>query len=511
MIYLPTGTQMRDADLHTIHEIGLPSLVLMERAALLVVEKLEEKVLNIIQKETAQILIVCGSGNNGGDGYAVARLLKLKGYSVEICFVGKETSRSEENLKQKEIADYYQIPIVEVESAKEKEYSVIVDAIFGTGLTREITGRYYDVISMLNEKGGIKVAVDIPSGVNDKNGTIMGIAFRADVTVAIAFIKRGLILHPGTQYTGEIVVGDIGITEDALLHNVDVSKETLTVGYDWQDLKKLYPKRKTNSHKGTYGRVLLIVGSKGMSGAAYLSAKAAYAVGAGLVQIYTSEDNRIILQQLLPEAIISTYETYDEEQLERLLKWASVVGIGSGLGMSETSEKLVKYTLEQVSCPCVMDADALNIISEHKDWFSNLKKEVIITPHMKEMARLLSCGIGELIAHKMEYLNDFVSNEKIICALKDSRTFVAKQGKEVYVNLSGNAAMAKAGSGDVLTGIISGILGQQVDLYEAACLGVYLHGLAGDEAKRKKGSYSVFASDLIDAISAVLKKLDERR
>lgn len=496
MKYLPTGQQMRDADLFTINHIGITSMVLMERAALKVVESMENE-----QCDFTKVLVLCGSGNNGGDGYAVARLLHLKGHSVDICFVGNENSRSEENQNQKRITDYYQISTVT--NIEEKEYSVIIDAIFGTGLKRNIEGHYHDIIMKANHKNAKKVAIDIPSGIHDSTGEIMGIAFKADITVAIAFVKRGLILHPGTQYTGKICEADIGITADLL-----GKPEALTVGYDKEDLSKNYPKRRSNSHKGSYGKVLIIAGSKGMSGAAYLSAKAAYTVGAGLVQIYTTADNRIILQQLLPEAIVKTYDTYDETELRELLLWADVVGIGCGLGKSETSVHIVRQTLKEAKCPCVVDADALNILAENESWMNHLNQDVIMTPHMKEMSRLLHCSVSELNENRFEYLEHFVSKYGVTCALKDARTLVQKKGEFIYLNLSGNAAMAKGGSGDVLTGIIAGIVGQKTDCYSAACLGVYLHGLAGDYAKEKKGSFSVLASDIIEGICGVLREKD---
>lgn len=490
---LPTGAQMREADAYTINQIGLPSMVLMERAALQVVEHLE-------RRNLTKVLVVCGSGNNGGDGYAVARLLHLKGHDVEIFFAGNEESRSEENRRQKDIAEYYKIPIVE--QLVDKNYSVIVDAIFGTGLKREISGAYYDVISSLNAMSGLKVAIDIPSGIHDTTGKVMGIAFKADITVAIAFTKLGLVLYPGCEYAGDILDSDIGITEDAL-----PKEEIMAYRYTPNDLNEKFPKRKPNSHKGSYGRVLLIAGSKGMAGAALLCAKAVYEVGAGLVQIYTSEDNRVILQESLPEAIISTYNEYDEKQLQQLLSWADVVGIGCGLGKSSTSVQIVKQTMENAECPCVVDADALNIISEHMAWLNNSKHETILTPHMKEMSRLLNCSVNELAEDRVSILTEFVSNYPVTCVLKDARTLVATQGKHLYVNMSGNAAMAKAGAGDVLTGIITGVVAQKAECHEAASLGAYLHGIAGLVARDKKGKYSVLASDIIDGIGEVLKQI----
>lgn len=494
MIYLPTGEQMRRADLYTIEEIGVPSMVLMERAALEVVRCMEEE-----QLDFRKVLVVCGSGNNGGDGYAIARLLHLKGHDVTIFFAGNSQKRSEENAQQAKIAAHYEIPVIT--NLGTEEYSVIIDALFGTGLKREVTGNYREVLCSVNQMAGKKVAVDLPSGIHDTTGARMGIAFCADLTVAIAFPKRGLFLQEGNVCAGKILTGDIGISSETF------SEGTVTFGYEKQDLFLGFPKRKKNSHKGSYGKVLMIAGSKGMSGAAYLSAKAAYAVGAGLVQIYTHEENRVILQQLLPEAIITTYDTFDSEQLEKLIQWADLIGIGCGLGKSDTAERVMQYTLKRALVPCVVDADGINILSKHMEWIEETNALIVLTPHMKEMSRMLQCSVKELIEQRMEKLHAFVERYKVVCVLKDARTLVAKEHQNTYLNLSGNAAMAKAGSGDVLAGVIVGILAQQCEPYTSACLGVFLHGLAGDMARDKKGAYSVLASDLVAEISSVLKNI----
>lgn len=494
MIYLPTGEQMRRADLYTIEEIGVPSMVLMERAALEVVRCMEEE-----QLDFRKVLVVCGSGNNGGDGYAIARQLHLKGHDVTIFFAGNSQKRSEENAQQAKIAAHYEIPVIT--NLGTEEYSVIIDALFGTGLKREVTGHYREVLCSVNQMAGKKVAVDLPSGIHDTTGARMGIAFCADLTVAIAFPKRGLFLQEGNVCAGKILTGDIGISSETF------SEGTVTFGYEKQDLFLGFPKRKKNSHKGSYGKVLMIAGSKGMSGAAYLSAKAAYAVGAGLVQIYTHEENRVILQQLLPEAIITTYDTFDSEQLEKLIQWADLIGIGCGLGKSDTAERVMQYTLKRALVPCVVDADGINILSKHMEWIEETNALIVLTPHMKEMSRMLQCSVKELIEQRMEKLHAFVERYKVVCVLKDARTLVAKEHQNTYLNLSGNAAMAKAGSGDVLAGVIVGILAQQCEPYTSACLGVFLHGLAGDMARDKKGAYSVLASDLVAEISSVLKNI----
>lgn len=495
MRFLPTGEQMQKADRFTIEQRGVSSLVLMERAALGVVETMENEHLDL-----SKVLVVCGGGNNGGDGYVIARLLHLKGHNVHLLFVGSEDTRSKENLLQAQICAKYDIPVVH--SVEGEEYSVIVDAIFGTGLKRKITGSYYTTIQDINLAKAKKVAVDIPSGLSDKTGDVWGICVKADLTVAIAFAKRGTYLKKGNLHSGTVHVVDIGIIPEDLPQD-----EYLTYTYERLDLKNQYPRRLSNSHKGSYGKVLLIVGSEGMAGAAYLSAKAAYMAGCGLVQIYTPKANLPIIQTLLPEAIVSTYEGYEEETLKHLIAWADVIGIGCGIGQSEVAKFLVQGVLQFAECPCVLDADALNILAKHMDWLMYTRQDIVLTPHMKEMARLLGTSVEELQNERLIKLVNFVEANVITCVLKDARTFVAKRDQDIYMNLTGNNAMAKGGSGDVLTGIICGIVAQGKSADESARLGVYLHGLAGDVAKWKKGAYSVLASDIIESISDVLKEI----
>ena len=495
MKYLLTGKQMQEADRYTIEQIGIPSMVLMERAALQTVEIMEQE-----HVDFRNVLVVCGGGNNGGDGYAIARLLHIKGHSVSICFVGNESKRSKENSQQKKIADYYKIPVKQ--EFESEEYSVIIDAVFGTGLSRNIEGEYGKIIERLNAIKGFKVAVDIPSGIHDETGKVMGVAFRADLTIAFAFTKRGHVIEAGNPYVGKLCVADIGIYQDAISNG-----EKITYCYEFEDFREKFPKRTANSHKGTYGKVLLIVGSKGMSGAALLCARAAYVTGAGLVQIYTHEDNRVIIQESLPEAIVTTYTDYDGEQLDSLLSWADVIGIGCGLSMTDVAEKLVEHTIQYATVPCVADADALNLIAKDKTILENRKQSLILTPHMKEMTRLLECDMQDLQQYRAELLEAFVNQYDVTCVLKDARTLVGSANEDFFLNLTGNSAIAKGGSGDVLTGMIVGILAQKTTVYESACLGVYLHGMAGDYAAQQKGMYSVLAGDITDFAGEVLKQI----
>lgn len=489
-----TGKQMRDADAYTIKKMGVPSLVLMERAALAVMEVLEEEKIDLTRS-----LIVCGSGNNGGDGLAIARLLHLKGYEPEVWYIGNTEHASEENKTQYQIAENYGISVRN--TFVEKEYSVIIDAVFGTGLKREVEGHYREAIDTLNICNGTKVSIDIPSGVSDTTGNIWGTAFRADITVCLAYEKIGAVLYPGTEYAGRRIVKDIGIKANK------ISGAESVYTYEKKDLPGLLPKRRPDSNKGNFGKVLMITGCSGMAGASYLSAKAAYCAGAGLVQIYTDETNRIILQQLLPEAIITTYTEFDKIKLKELFDWADVISIGSGLGISETAEKILTYAMQYAKSPCVIDGDGLNILAEEMTLLEH-KKNVILTPHMKEMSRLQQYSVQELKENGIQYLREFVEDYPVVCAMKDARTMVASDDGGIYINTTGNESMAKAGSGDVLAGIITGLLAQGLSRRNACETGVFLHGLCGDQAKKQKGSYSVLASDLIDALGEVLKGVE---
>ena len=494
--YLPDGVQMKAADTYTIEELGVPSLVLMERAALKVVEALHERKI-----DTTWTLVVCGSGNNGGDGFAVARLLAEEGMHAEVLFAGKETSLSQECALQKKIAERMGIRIFT--EIPQKEYTVIIDAVFGVGLSREISGRYCDIIRWMNEQDCCKAAVDIPSGVCARTGQILGTAFRADLTVSMACVKAGCELFPGKMCAGETVAVPIGISPDFFRNDPEVC-----FTYDGADIPALLPPRRADSHKGSYGRVLMITGSRGMAGACYLSARAAYAVGAGLVQVYTAEENRSVIQQLLPEAIVSCYSGYDPEQLSGLLRWADTVCIGCGLGTGAVSEKILLHTLREADTPCIVDADGLNILSRHMDALKESGIPLILTPHMKEMSRLTGRDIAELAEDRLDTVREFAGEYPAVCVLKDSRTAVAQKEHHTFLNLAGNSAMAKAGSGDVLAGVITGLSAQGMDAFDSACLGVFLHACGGDEARSEKGVYSVLARDLIAGIENVLRKQD---
>lgn len=489
MEYILTSHEMKQLDLITIEEIGVPSAVLMEKAALGVIKALNNSI-----PSPERILIVCGTGNNGGDGIAIGRMLTLEGKQVRIVLIGDENQATVETKRQIAIAKKYNVKIYS--TFDNSEYNVIIDALFGIGVSREIQGSYKEAIHYINEAKGFKVAVDIPSGISADTGKVMGSAVKADLTVAIAYKKLGHVLYPGASYCNKIIVCDIGV--------YGADKINAIVSYTQKDLIRL-PKRVAYSNKGTYGKALIIAGSVNMAGAAYLAAYAAYKTGCGLVRIVTPQENREILQSLLPEAILSTYQTQnpDLQMIEDAISWADVINIGPGIGKSETAKRILKLVLQKRNCPLVIDADAINLMAMHQELWNETMKDVVMTPHLKEMSGICQTKIAKIKDNLIQTATKLASMHKLVCVLKDTRTIVVGDN-QIYINQSGNNGMAKAGSGDILSGIITGLLAQHMETFEGAVLGVYIHGLSGDKAAQKMGQYSILARDIADSISSVI-------
>lgn len=496
MRYLVDSEQMKRCDKNTMEQFKMPSLVLMERAALAAVKELEDGSFDL-----HRVLVVCGSGNNGGDGFAIARLLHLAGRTVDVFFAGKPGSLTEEAQIQKNICENYGVNVGS--NFKAAEYTSIVDALFGVGLSRNVEGRYARLIEEINASGEKVLSVDIPSGISADTGCVMGTAVRAYRTVAFAFEKLGQVFYPGREYCGQLVLADIGITQEAFMGELPLS-------FTWEakDLPGLLPKRDPKANKGTYGKAFLAAGSRDMAGAAYLAAKAAYKTGTGLVRIYGEECNRNILQTLLPEALYTSYS--EEEALLRLQEtagWPTAVGIGPGLSVSPEKLELLRAILNLFKLPTVLDADALNLLSRNMDLLAGHTQPLILTPHVGEMMRLTGLGKEEIKADLPGICRDFAKHWDVICVLKDAVTVVS-DGRRVYINTSGNDGMATGGSGDVLCGIILGLLAQGVLPFEAASAGVYLHGLAGDAARKKYGPQGMLAGNILDSLPEVLKAAD---
>lgn len=498
MKYVISAEEMKQCDATTMQHFGVPSCVLMERAALSVFELIRERKIKCESN-----LVVCGSGNNGGDGMVIARLLFLAGKEVELVMAGNPEHLSEEAKRQMGILKAYGIKISEKIGDK-KEYDIIFDALFGIGLSRKIQGTYADVIEQMNQIRAYKVAVDIASGISVNTGQILGKAFRADLTVTFAFAKYGQLLDPGRSYSGELVVKEIGITKESFLDELPEG-----IYYEEDDLKQV-PARIKASNKGSYGKVLSVTGSCNMAGASYFASKAASMAGAGLVYIHTCEENRVILQELIPEAVLNTYKEDTLFGLEAMLENCNIIVCGCGLGKSKEAKEKLTYLLENASVPLLLDADALNLISEDADLEEKAKtyqNDLIITPHMGEAARLLKASIDEIKKDRIKAAKTLSEKLNCVTVLKDAATVCKGKSSGLYINTSGTNAMSKGGSGDVLAGLIAGLLAQGANADHAAYLGVYLHGKAGEKAALRTGNYSMSPTDLLEGIGEVLREV----
>lgn len=504
MRYLVTGKEMKAIDRKTIEGFGIPSMVLMERAALSVAKEAKK-----LLKPEDKIWAVCGKGNNGADGIAAARILTLWGYETVILLPDEEEGGSAEFLQQLSIAKKLSIPVFGIHDFLPGRCDMILDAVFGIGLSREVEGTYKELLEFINRQTAARVvAVDIPSGVDSDTGKLMGPAVKADVTVTFGEEKLGQALYPGRQFCGTLHVADIGFPAAARENG---AKERYALAYDTDDLAKI-PARPAYSNKGTFGKVLVIGGAKNMAGAAYFSALAAYRTGAGLVKVMTVEENREIIQERLPEAVLTTFDVswarefpadfkeYIREQMET----AGVIVLGPGLGRDGYAKTLVECALSEAYVPIVLDADAINLAAEHEYLTGYFTENIIITPHLAEMARLTGQTVAEIREDLIGTARSFSEQYGMTCVLKDAATVTARKDGRLYVNPSGSSAMAKGGSGDVLSGTIAGLLAVGMEECEAASFGVYLHGLAGELAGRKKGLHSVLAGEIADCLGEVL-------
>lgn len=489
MKYLVNAQEMQRCDRVTIEEYGVPGLVLMERAALAVADSLMDGAFCM-----DKVLVVCGSGNNGGDGFAVARILMERNVETAVLFAGKEESMSEAARIQKKICENYGMNFVS--KIDIHEYTCIVDAIFGVGLSRKIEGRYQTLIEQINEASGKVVSVDIPSGISADSGRVMGTAVCADRTVTFSFAKLGQALYPGAAYCGKIVVRDIGITEKSFR-----GKFPGAYYLEREDMRRL-PRRTRYSNKGTYGKALLVAGQKNMCGAACLAGEAAYRTGTGLVKIFTEECNRVIVQEKLPEALLSTYESPDTLE-ESVFQWPSAAGIGPGFGTGPEKWETLCLFLEKCACPLVLDADALNLLSGRIEKLRERRTSVVVTPHVGEMERLTGIPKSAILEDLPGICRRFAEEYGVICVLKDTRTVIS-DGREICINLTGTDGMATGGSGDVLTGILTGLLAQGMEPFAAAKLAVWIHGSAGELAAKRLGRRGMLAGDLLQEIPTVL-------
>ncbi len=539
MKYLVNSIQMRECDRNTSEYYKVPSVVLMERAALAVVECVNELFAQsghdasdmawaTKSNTRKRILVLCGTGNNGADGLAVARLLHQQRMDVHIFLAKKESRRSELNELQLEICQKYGIYFTD--DILNVEYDMVVDALFGIGLNRELDEESYKVTESVNSLDCPVVSVDIPSGVDADRGRILGSAIRADITVTFGFEKIGMYRYPGKQYCGKIKLVPIGITQESFLGALPD-----TVLVEEKDITSWWCKRPEDGNKGTFGKVLIMAGQKNMAGACILAARSCYRTGAGMVQILTCEENREILQQSVPEALLTVLNEEAEADIQRAVAWADVIVAGPGIGTEvRTTENLKKLILAAEKKPLVLDADALNLLSSDAVLQNMIKNRTpgttVLTPHPGELARLTGKSVSQL---KQAFPEDaFLYAKEMQCILvaKDAISVVITPQGMKYLCDSGNDGMATAGTGDVLAGMIGALCAvnevacrtmnfaarmaertnascTETDLARMVVSAVHMHGMAGSLAAQKLTNEGVMAGDLIEYLPEVISQI----
>ena len=488
-----SAAQMKEADTKTISG-GIPSLVLMERAAMAVVEGMEEHGIDM-----RSVIVLCGTGNNGGDGLAVARILCDLGYTAQIVAIGDPDHYSTERQQQEKMLEPYELPFYRsLDEADTQSATVIIDALFGIGLSREIRGDWASCIEKANDSGLPIVAVDMPSGIHTDTGALLGTAVRADMTVTFSVPKAGLLLYPGKQYAGSVYVKEIGIRTS--------EEESGYYMVEEADLAMI-PPRDESGNKGTFGKTLVIAGCSTICGAAFLAGEAALRCGTGMVKIYTEEANRIPLASSFPEALLTTYSEWewDPSTLEEAMSWADTILIGPGIGCGSTADRILHYVLEHGSLPLVLDADALNLLTGKAGELKAYPAAAVITPHCLEMARLMDQPLSRIKEDLRRAAEEAAAETGASVILKDASTVIASPEGRNWIYADGSSALATAGSGDVLAGITAGLLTRFRDTsLPCAALAVCLHGSCGNKAAEYLSPSAVLAGDLTACISEFL-------
>ena len=483
---------MRNADKEASENFGIPSIVLMENAAISCVSE-------VIGFDSFTVL--CGKGNNAGDGFAIARHLINKGKKVKIytlfgdSFSG-DAKTNFDILKNMSV----EISPLDKEMLKRdiKLSDCVIDAVFGTGLHGEIDDETAEVFDIVNEFSNYVLSVDIPSGIEADTGKVLKNAVRADKTVTFGAYKKGLLLYDGANFAGEIKVFDISIPKPVL----ESVKIEVT---DSEKAKSLMPKRYKNSHKGDYGKILIIGGSVGMAGAVCLAAKAAFKGGAGLVTACVLPEINDIIQKTVTEAMTVSmdFETEQERIIEKINDFDAVL-FGNGIGRKPYVADFLEKVLQAVKVPLVIDADGIYALSQRPELLKLCGENTVLTPHTMEMARLLGVSAKDVEDSRFDVAYDFAVKNRLTLVLKGNHTIITAPDGAQQVNTTGNSGMATAGSGDVLAGLLAGLLPTAKNAFDAATLAVYLHGKAGDFAARSIGETSLAAGDIADAISHIL-------
>lgn len=510
-----TGEAMREVERFAIERVGVPGLVLMEHAAIGVADAIGERF-----PEAWSAAIFCGPGNNGGDGLAVARLLDARGYSVEILLAVPGTPRAGDAEVQAKICRRLGLEIREIRSEAEltsalssaMERDLIVDALFGTGLGRPLEGLLGRLAASLGDLGRPVLAVDLPSGLSADSGRLLGPHVTASLTVTFGVPKVAHLFSPAAEAVGELVIADLGIPA-RLFDSAAGDLRLLTE----EHLGQLLQPRAREGHKGTYGHTLVVAGSKGKSGAALLATRAAVRAGSGLVTVAVPEDLLTVLEASSLESMtiglpIAPDGGLGAGALDRLLTAAegkSVLAVGPGLGTEPSTVEVVRRLIAETRVPVVLDADGLNAFQDRIAELASRESPMVLTPHPAELARLLGGDRDDVTADRAQAVRDAVERSGAVVVLKGHRTLIG-DADGIAVNPTGNPGMATGGTGDILTGLIAGLIAQGREPVEAAELGVFAHGLAGDLAAERLGELSLSAGDVLERIPDAFEALRPR-
>ncbi len=521
MRYAVSSSEMKRYDRNTSEYFGISSEVLMERASLKIADNIDRWKESRNSSRKLRVLVLAGSGNNGGDGVCAGRILSQRGYVVNICLVGDPAKYSDLLISQLKTAEKYGISSDTFSNIRDNksisDWDIIIDAMFGIGLSRPVTGVYADAASYCarckeeRKEDIFIVSVDVPSGINADDGSVCNVAVKADITVTFNQVKLGHILYPGCEYTGKLIVEDAGITDESFLGNPP------TYFYYDKPAPALLPERKRDSNKGSNGKVLIIAGSRKISGACILAASACLKMGAGMVRIFTASENAETVKTLIPEALLDTYDDFEpvKDKLLDAMKWSTGCVLGPGIGTDQKGEELLKAVLKDYDKDLVLDADALNLAASDKELeklvsnYARFGKKLILTPHLAEFSRLYGSSVSECKENILTYPAELAKRLHCSVVCKDARSVVADNNeKKIYINVSGNDGMATAGSGDVLSGILGALLIFYKSSFEVSCVGTYIHGCAGDLAAGREGRISMTAMDIVTELPGMLRSAE---
>lgn len=512
---LVNSFEMRKMDRLTIQDLGIPGAVLMENAARGATRIFMD---HFAPSKDAHVVILCGGGNNGGDGYVMARYIKEAGVAVTVIVLSELKKISGDARINLDVIQRMDIEILEIPDAKKwvkgrrmmRVCDAIIDGILGTGLNSPVRGFYRKVIEEVNSLDKPVMSVDIPSGLNADTGQIMGVAVKADLTVTFGFPKIGQLVFPGAEVVGRLARIDIGIP-DSIARQIPES----AMMSEPDEFHLLFSAEGQDIHKGSRGHLLVLAGSTGKTGAATLTALGALRAGAGLVTLGVPKTLNSILEGKLTEVMtVPLPETPEgslslraEKEINKLMEGKTALALGPGLSTHPETTALVRNIVKTCRVPMVIDADGLNALSEDLRVLADCKEGAILTPHPGEMGRLTSLKISDIQDNRVGTTHRFVEKYGCHLILKGARTLIAEPGGKIHVNPTGNPALSSGGSGDVLTGLVGGFLARRWPMKEAGITAAYLHGLAADYLAEDMGQTGVLAGELLDVLPELMRSL----